>query len=170
MSVHTLCILALVAVATSVAATDTAGERHPVAGVAYGDHIGQGITVDSLLDTVLGSDLGKGFVRGGSLVGKRTRRDVLGTVVRGVAPIRNAYNRRLKESADLAGTVLVRFRILSDGRVLDCGTTKSTLPDSILVNRVVKIVAGWRFSRMAGTDTTTVLYPFTFTRQLRDAR
>ena len=83
-------------------------------------------------------------------------------VKRHLNAIRYCYQRELLKSADLQGTLTVRFTIQSDGKV-----TSSQTQDSTLNNEAVDSCVATRFTRMQfpypdNGETVTVLFPLKF--------
>jgi len=103
--------------------------------------------------------------KSGSLTGGRSRASIQRVVMQNVAPLRYAYNRRLREKPGLYGTVTVKFAIDESGKVIFAQVVKSTINDPEIENTVVTRVQSWVFEQIDKPgDVTEVVYPFSFSQ------
>ena len=107
------------------------------------------------------------FLKGASLYSSyRSRASIQLVVMRNMAALRDAYNRRAREIPDLAGTVTVKFRINAFGEVTFAYAMESTINDTAFKNTVVTQVESWTFESIDKPgDLTDVLYPFVFKKE-----
>jgi len=102
------------------------------------------------------------FVKDGTLTGARSRASIQRVVMQNSSSLRYAYNRRLREMPDLAGTIKVKFSIDESGIMIAAEVIGSTVNDSTLESTFVDRLMSWEFEKidMPG-DVTVVTYPFT---------
>ncbi len=80
----------------------------------------------------------------------------------GRADVRACYERALERDSELQGRVDVRWTVGPNGTVTHVEIAKAD-PGMKRVSRCVAGVVGrWRFPRILGGGTATVLYPFVF--------
>jgi hypothetical protein len=84
-------------------------------------------------------------------------------VTSNLAPMRYAYNERLRNSYALKGKITVRFAIDEFGKVIFCKVDSTTMRDTLFEATIVKQIYGWQFERIPKPgDITEVIYPFVF--------
>jgi TonB family protein len=95
----------------------------------------------------------------------RSRESIQRVVVRNMAALRYAYNERLSEKPEMAGTIKVKFAIDEFGKVFFAKIVESTISDSELEATVVSCVKNWDFGKIDKPgDVTEVTYPFDFSQ------
>jgi TonB family protein len=106
-----------------------------------------------------------GFTEGasGTLVGGRSRLNVIRVILVNSPSLRYAYNKRWRQKPGLAGKLTVRFAVNGSGKVISASAEESTLADSSLEAAVVTNVKRWNFERInAFDDVTEVTFPVLF--------
>jgi TonB family protein len=124
---------------------------------------------DSLADVLFDSSKADStrpkYLKGESLKGQRKKKEIFKTVMNNLEPLRQYYDKRLKEKPKLRGKISIYFQILSSGKVINTRMTESTLNDSIFESQVTNKISTWKFNQIAiNDDTTEVVYPFVFSR------
>ena len=79
--------------------------------------------------------------------------------------IKYCYEKELKKSPDLAGTVTVNFTIGPDGLVSTANLKESTVNNTALEQCVVSFVQKWTFPHPEDSTPVKVTYPFVFTKE-----
>lgn len=139
-------------------------------GIGYGAGYGKGTgtkNIDSLIDALYDStNTNKPkFTKGGALTGKRSRKNILKTVIQNLAALRYLYNKRLREKPGLKGRVTTKFKINHKGEVISCKVVSSTVKDRKFKKNLVKKILKWNFGEIQfPNDTTEVIYPFVFSQ------
>lgn len=88
-------------------------------------------------------------------------RRIIGDYIRdNSAPIRECYEKRLKESPTLQGKLVARFDIGPSGRVI--GATADGIADRELIVCVVTAVRSFEFDRPQSGGKLRIAYPFKF--------
>jgi len=157
--------------------------RKGVAGIGYGSGYGSGFGgggggVDDLLGGLMGGGGGglelkkKGelkqtspdFLKGGALVGGRSRASIQSIIMKNMAALRYAYAKRLREKPDMTGKIVVKFAIDEFGKVIFAYLVESTMSDSELESTILSRLKSWDFGRIDKPgDVTEITYPFVFT-------
>jgi len=102
-------------------------------------------------------------IKGGEINGKRTKTEIMKTIMQNLAAIRYCYNKRLKDKPGLSGRITVKFAIISSGKVINPEIKETTMNDSIFEEQIrvkFKEITFPEFSKQ--NDTTEVIYPFVF--------
>lgn len=103
------------------------------------------------------------IVSGGAQGGPRSKGAITRVVMRNIASLRYAYNKRLALNPSLKGRIDTKFSIDGNGDVVHCIITSSTLNDRELESLIVSKIKTWKFDKMEDEkDTTEVVYPFLF--------
>lgn len=90
-------------------------------------------------------------------------KDVIRRVVRAhIAEVRGCYNRGLETDVDLAGRVIVQFKIGGTGAVVSAEIVASTLPPSgaAVAQCIATMASRWTFPPPEGGGSVVVTYPF----------
>lgn len=94
-------------------------------------------------------------------IGGPQSKDIVTRIVRqNIARIRACYQHASQSRPDLAGRVVVRFVVNTDGSVKDVGNGGSDLPDETVVKCVMNLFRGMMFPE--GDKISTVTFPITF--------
>ncbi|OGS37137.1 MAG: hypothetical protein A2293_15775 [Elusimicrobia bacterium RIFOXYB2_FULL_49_7] len=94
---------------------------------------------------------------------KRDDRVIGDYVKTNMRSIKAAYDRLLKNKPDLAGKITIRFTIESSGRVVDVEVVESSMEDSELIDKIIRVVRNWRFPEISESEgSVTVNFPFIF--------
>jgi len=97
--------------------------------------------------------------------GGRSKASIMEVVMRNLAKMRYAYNRRLAGRNGIRGKITVKFAVDHYGVVISCKVIESTVSDSLLVEAVREQVASWKFGPIVRIgDVTEVIYPFVFSQ------
>lgn len=75
--------------------------------------------------------------------------------------VKRCYDQGLARRPELAGNVLLRFAIQTNGAVSDCQVIRSTLADEPVERCIAAVVRGLEFPK--APRPTVVTYPFVFT-------
>jgi TonB family protein len=94
--------------------------------------------------------------------GKRSQASVLRSITSNISSIRDCYNNRRKENANLFGSFLVRFSIDSAGQVQNCNIVYSSMMDTMFENEVKGKFEKMTFEPSSDNDTNSILYPIKF--------
>ncbi len=160
--------------------------RKGAAGIGYGAGYGSGFGgsgaggIDDLIGNLMGGDEGGGlelkkrgslkitapdFLKGGSLIGGRSKASIMRVVMQNLAALRYAYNKRLREKPGLKGKITVKFAIDEFGKVIFCQVTESTMADQELETAISDKIKRWVFEKIDKPgDVTEVIYPFVFSQ------
>lgn len=85
---------------------------------------------------------------------------VIRRVIQGhIGAVKQCYEEQLKKNKDLAGKVMVRFTIGTDGKVLDSTIQESSLNSPAGEKCIADAVRGWEFPKPSGGK-VVVSYPF----------
>lgn len=97
----------------------------------------------------------------------RTKESIKRDIVKYNDSIQAAYKIRLNEKSDLAGVATVQFFIKEDGSVISANIEASTLNDTVFERQIVDFVKKFSFEKIGKpADTTVVVYPFAFNKEL----
>jgi TonB family protein len=77
--------------------------------------------------------------------------------------VQACYQRQLKLTPAIGGTVELQFTLEPDGHVSSARTTSNSTGSEELASCVARTVMGWRFPGTGG-DPADFIYPFTFSR------
>jgi len=95
----------------------------------------------------------------------RSKAGIMRKVMKELANIRYAYNRRLRDGMDKDGKITVKFAINEYGKVVHSAIVSSTMNDLKLEQETVSIIKAWKFDRIYNPgDVCEVIYPFVFSR------
>ena len=95
--------------------------------------------------------------------GERPNRNIMQNVMNNVKSLREIYNERLKERPKLKGKIVVDFKVLGTGEIIDGIIIESTINDSIFEINAIKEINNWKFDEYQNKkDTTEKRYPFVF--------
>jgi|WetSurMetagenome_2_1015567.scaffolds.fasta_scaffold267340_1 hypothetical protein len=105
-------------------------------------------------------------------IGKRPRDSIFKFVLKNISTLQYEYIKRLAELSKgkrgkriITGKIKIRFSILNDGTVLDCGIQETSVRDSLLELRLLSRIYKWNFGKInEENDTTTIEYPFVFSK------
>ncbi|MFO0576937.1 MAG: AgmX/PglI C-terminal domain-containing protein [Polyangia bacterium] len=75
--------------------------------------------------------------------------------------VKRCYDQGLARRPELAGNILLRFAIQTNGAVSDCQVIRSTLADEPVERCIAAVVRGLEFPK--APRPTVVTYPFVFT-------
>ena len=156
----------------SIIQASSKGSTHKkkAVGIGYGKNFGKSTgtnDIDSLLDDLFDSTKTNKpkFTKGGALKGKRSKKNIMKTVMVNLSALRFMYNKRLKEKPKLKGRVTVKFRINNLGKVITCKVVSSTTNDRKFERNLTKKIIKWNFGEIPfPNDTTEVVYPFVFAK------
>jgi hypothetical protein len=99
----------------------------------------------------------------GTVIGGRSRIEVLHVVMQNIAALRYAYNQRLREKPGLKGKITIRFAIDEFGNVIHCEVVASSMQDNVLEATVSGKIMRWKFDKVDKPgDITEIVYPFVF--------
>ncbi len=88
-------------------------------------------------------------------------KDVIRRIVRAhINEVRHCYNEGLSVDPELAGRVVINFRIPGDGRVDMSAVQSSTLSDESVGSCIATAIKGWKFPKTRGGGSIEVSYPF----------
>lgn len=88
-------------------------------------------------------------------------------VLRNIAQVRRCYENALRSNPTLAGTLVPRFTIGIDGRVVGVEFTRNTLSDPAVASCVEAVLRRWIFPAPASAGVITVSYPMNFAPDVR---
>lgn len=94
--------------------------------------------------------------RRGSLDKEVIRRTIRGHLVE----VKQCYERELVQHPELAGRVIIGFRIGGDGHVLSADVASSTMGSPPVEQCIAAAVATWVFPKPIGGGVVKVSYPF----------
>ena len=101
--------------------------------------------------------------RSGTLIGGRSKMEIMRVVMQNLSALRYAYNQRLREKPGLKGKITVKFVIDEFGNVMHCEVVESSMGDNPLETTVTGKIIRWKFERIDKPgDLTEVVYPFVF--------
>jgi hypothetical protein len=122
---------------------------------------GDRASVDAILEANPGTMIGKLDTKmEPDDPGQLTKNDIDSTVKAGAGAIRSCYQKELKAHPDLAGKVVVKFRIAGDGSVASAAVVTSTLGSDAAVACIVAAVKQLKFPAKGAVS--NVSYPFIF--------
>jgi TonB family protein len=102
-------------------------------------------------------------LRGQTMTGQRSRASVMRGIDRNSNTIRREYRNYINQGNRLGGGMIVRFKIVSSGDVIECRIVESNIGDPIFETNVVLAIKNWKFPPIEiENDTTIVEYPFVF--------
>ena len=102
-------------------------------------------------------------VRGQTITGARTRASVMRFIDRNSNTVRREYRDHILAGNTLSGGMIVRFKIDSQGNVIECRIVESNIENVIFQKNVVNVIRRWQFPPIdTPNDTTIVEYPFVF--------
>lgn len=102
-------------------------------------------------------------IRGQTITGQRSRANIMRGIDKNSNAIRKEYNSHIIQGNKLSGGIIVRFKIVSSGSVIECKIVQSDLNDAVFEKNVVLTVKRWKFPEIEiENDTTIVEYPFVF--------
>lgn len=102
-------------------------------------------------------------IRGQTITGQRSRASVMRGIDQNSNTIRRAYSNHIRQGNRLSGGIIVRFKILPSGEVIECKIVESNTDDIAFERNVVLAVRKWKFPPIQiENDTTIVEYPFVF--------
>ncbi len=88
-------------------------------------------------------------------------KDVIRRIVRAhINEVRYCYNEGLSEDPELAGRVVVKFRVGAKGKVEDATVTQTDIAQTGVPVCIERAVARWRFPKPADGEHVVVTYPF----------
>jgi hypothetical protein len=151
------------------------------AGIGYGAGYRPGAKNDSVYDVIfdptdstkkivlknreLLKNNAPDFLKGGALIGNRSKASIMRTTMENLAGLRYAYNKRLRERPGLKGMIIINFKIISSGKVVSSRSVEATLIDDIMQKDITERIANWKFDKIEQpNDTTEVTYPFYFSK------
>ena len=98
-------------------------------------------------------------------VDPRSKACIMQTVMKKLASIRYAYNRRLRDGMNKDGKITVKFAINEYGKVINASVVQSTIQDDELETGTVKIIKSMEFGKIYDQgNVEEVIYPFVFSR------
>ena len=104
-------------------------------------------------------------IRGQTLIGQRSRANVMRGIDQNRNTIRREYNNYIRQGNRLSGGLIVRFKVVSSGEVIYSKIVESNVDDVVFERTVASTVKRWRFPAIPiENDTTIVEYPFIFDR------
>jgi hypothetical protein len=96
---------------------------------------------------------------------KRTRENVMKTVMNILPPMRYSYNKYLRETPGIKGKIIFKFSINEDGRVIYIERIYSTISNCDMVRSELGLVQKAKFDKITdSTDIFTAVYPFVFSQ------
>jgi TonB family protein len=98
----------------------------------------------------------------GTRCGSLDKQLIRQVVLENLGEIRNCYEREVKSSPGLAGTVAVKLTIAPTGAVSFSEVARSTVDNTALELCVATRIRSWTFPRPSGDGPVTVTYPFNF--------
>ena len=98
----------------------------------------------------------------GTRCGSLDKQLIRQVVMENLGEIRNCYEREVKTSPRLAGTVAVRLTIAPTGMVALSEVARSTVDNAALELCVAARIRSWTFPKPSGDGPVTVTYPFNF--------
>jgi len=102
-------------------------------------------------------------IRGQTITGARTRASVMRFIDRNSNTVRREYRDHILAGNTLSGGMIVRFKIDSQGNVIECRIVESNIDHVIFQKNVVNTIRRWQFPPIdTENDTTIVEYPFVF--------
>ncbi|MED5370776.1 MAG: AgmX/PglI C-terminal domain-containing protein [Myxococcota bacterium] len=97
------------------------------------------------------------------ILGHLEKEAISGVIQASMGPLADCYQQAVKTDPDLAGQVVVRFRIETDGRVTRQEVKESTLSSPPVEACLLEVVDGLQFPEPKGDGVVWVRYPFSFT-------
>lgn len=88
------------------------------------------------------------------------KRQIKRVINHNVGHLKSCYNAILREDPKLNGTVAVKFKISSDGEIIDAKIHDATIINEDFKSCLIKQVKKWRFPK--SIEETVVVYPFIF--------
>ncbi|MDR0304751.1 MAG: AgmX/PglI C-terminal domain-containing protein [Chitinispirillales bacterium] len=102
-------------------------------------------------------------IRGQTIIGQRSRANIMRGIDQNSNTIRKEYINYMRQGNKLNGGLIVRFKIISTGEIVDCKILQSDINDMIFEKNIVLTIKRWKFSEIQiENDTTIVEYPFVF--------
>ncbi len=102
-------------------------------------------------------------IRGQTMSGERSRASIMRGIDQNQNTIRKAYNNHIRMGNTLNGGMIVRFKIVPSGEVVDVKILESNTGDVAFEKSVALEIKKWKFpSVKIENDTTIVEYPFVF--------
>jgi hypothetical protein len=95
------------------------------------------------------------------LRGKRSKAEVLRTIMTNLAKMKSIYQNRIKLKPGLSGYMFVTFQIVSSGTVIKSEVNRTSILDSLFESQITDYIMTLKFPEMADmNDTTEIVYPF----------
>lgn len=102
-------------------------------------------------------------IRGQTMSGQRSRANIMRGIDKNQNTIRKEYQNYIRQGNFLNGGMIVRFKIISSGEVIDVKIVESNTNDVAFEKGVALAVKKWQFLPIEiENDTTIVEYPFVF--------
>ena len=98
----------------------------------------------------------------GARCGSLDKQQIRQVVMENLGEIRDCYEREVRSSPRLAGTVAVRVTIAPTGAVSFSKVARSTVDNASLELCVASRIQNWTFPKPSGEGPVTVTYPFNF--------
>ncbi len=104
-------------------------------------------------------------IKGDAQEAKGRTYEAIGKVIkRQQARLVYVFEKFLKKNPDLSGKLVIKFTILSSGKVTNVSVVSSTIGNSEFESTITRYVKRWRFKAISGgAGDVTVTYPFVFT-------
>jgi TonB family protein len=104
-----------------------------------------------------------GGIRGQTMSGQRSRASVMRGIDQNQNTIRKEYQNYIRQGKTLSGGIIVRFKIVPSGEVIEAKIVESNTNDIAFEKGVILAIKKWKFpSVQIENDTTIVEYPFVF--------
>jgi TonB family protein len=95
--------------------------------------------------------------------GKRSRASIMRGIDKNSNVIHKEYNNYIRAGNNLKGAIIVRFKIISNGDIIECKIVESNTGDISFEKNIVSLIKLWKFAPSEiENDTTIVEYPFVF--------
>lgn len=102
-------------------------------------------------------------IRGQTMSGQRSRASIMRGIDQNANSVRKEYHAYIRQGNKLSGGMIVRFKIVPSGEVIECKIVESSIGDIAFEKMIALAVKKWKFPQaQIKNDTTVVEYPFVF--------
>jgi len=97
-----------------------------------------------------------------SIVGVRSKAEIMQVISARVPSLKNIYNKYLKLKPDFSGKVILKFTIAPNGKISSISIVSSTTGYAEFDDAIKDMVATWKW-KVIKSGNTTAMVPFNFT-------
>ena len=102
-------------------------------------------------------------IRGQTMSGQRSRASVMRGIDKNISSVRKEYQNYIRQGNFMSGGMIVRFKVVSSGEVIDVKILESNTGSVAFEKGVALAIRKWKFPPIEiENDTTIVEYPFVF--------